>query len=487
VRPSAAPADAPAAPPPWRAPELWALLAAGLALRLPGLLRFDLWQDEIYSILEAQYLLDSPIGPGGIELRALYFLLLHPLAEADPHATVLLRLPSLAFGLLGIALTWWLAARHLGRGAAFVAAAVVCVMPMHVNASQIIRWIAFIYVVGTLLSAGLLRALETDATRDHLLVLAMLLVGSFTHVTFLMPAFGLTLGAHLVRHDGRLGLQWPSRRAWVATWLPFLGVLAAYYALLWLVVPHERLMGAPTGGAAGLLLPAAAYHLTPALLVVAGAGGMWLLGRGDVAPRRIAMMALAGLSVPTAVLVVGGMRGSVPVSVIYLSGSLAMLALCAGAVVPALGRACAGTAWVPAGVAAVLAAGFAPSLVSQLADGSRFEFRGPLARAVAADSTAPVVLYPVIHARWDHPGVRAIEFTPAATVATLDSLRAAHPRFWFIAAERRHGMLGDSDGAKRRWLERHCEPAGRWRRPRFDYERYDTALFRCDAAGAAAP
>ena len=57
---------------------MWAALAIALLLRLPGLFSFDLWQDEIYSIYEAKYLYRSPIGPGGMELRPLYFLLLLP-------------------------------------------------------------------------------------------------------------------------------------------------------------------------------------------------------------------------------------------------------------------------------------------------------------------------------------------------------------------------------------------------------------------------
>ena len=45
------------------------ILAVGALLRLPGLWQFDVWQDEIYSIYEARYLIHSPFGPGGMELR----------------------------------------------------------------------------------------------------------------------------------------------------------------------------------------------------------------------------------------------------------------------------------------------------------------------------------------------------------------------------------------------------------------------------------
>ena len=58
--------------------------------------QFDLWQDEIYSIYESRELFWSTIGPGGMELRPLYFLMLHPIADAMPRAHELLRLPAVA-------------------------------------------------------------------------------------------------------------------------------------------------------------------------------------------------------------------------------------------------------------------------------------------------------------------------------------------------------------------------------------------------------
>ena len=61
---------------------LGAILLIGFLLRLPGLWQFDAWQDEIYSIFEARDLIHSPFGPGGMELRPLYFLALHPLADS---------------------------------------------------------------------------------------------------------------------------------------------------------------------------------------------------------------------------------------------------------------------------------------------------------------------------------------------------------------------------------------------------------------------
>ena len=169
------------------------ILVVGALLRLPGLWQFDAWQDEIYSIFEARDLIHSPFGPGGMELRPLYFLALHPFAKAMPHAMVLLRLPSFIFGMLGIAATWTLAKQHLGRNPAIVAAGVLAVLPLHINASHIIRYWSLVYLLGALFAGALLRAMASDERRDHLLG---------AHVAARRHAHPSDVRDHRGRHDG---------------------------------------------------------------------------------------------------------------------------------------------------------------------------------------------------------------------------------------------------------------------------------------------
>ncbi len=459
------------------------MLVVALLLRLPGLLSFDLWQDEIYSIYEARYLHRSPIGPGGMELRPLYFLLLHPLADAWPRATALLRLPSLLFGLAGIVATWWLTRRYAGRPAAFIALVVVTLLPFHINASQMLRWISLVFLLGAMLTDAVIRAMESDARRHHLATLGLVLAGSLTHITFLMPQTGLVLGAHLIRDDGRPGFRWPTRRALLWCWLPYLAVLGAYYAALFAALPTERLLGDATGGAAGRLLPAVFYHLTPALIATAAAGGWWLYMAGGTPQRRMAAMAAVGLVVPLLLMQLAGTRALVPVSVLYLSAALPAFLVACGAAVNLLDmtRHAARSALV---VALILAASLMPGTVSHLLDGSRFEFRRPLQEVQRQDPQATVLVYPVIHARWETPGLDAVEFRPALGVAFLDSLRVARHDFWVVAPLRRMGMAGDGGGDKLRWLQRFCTLELAYRHPRFDFERYDTELYRCGASAA---
>jgi hypothetical protein len=200
----------------------------------------------------------------------------------------------------------------------------------------------------------------------------------------------------------------------------------------------------------------------------------------------MALMAALGVGLPVAIMQVAGLRNLVPVSVLYVSAALPAFLVAVGALANLLGAADRPrrTAMV---LGAVVGAALLPGTVSHLADGSRFEFRKPLLLVERRDPGATVLVYPVIHARWEVPELDALEFRPALGTEYLDSLRTARDRFWVVAPLRRSGMMGDSRGEKLRWLHRHCELQASWRRPRFDYERFDTELYRCGSAVTAEP
>ena len=224
-----------------------ALLVIAAALRLPGIWQFELWQDEIYSVYEARELFWSTIGPGGMELRPLYFLLIHPLAEAFPRSAVVLRFPAFIFGLLGIVAVWSLTNRLFGRWAALLAASLTVILPLHITESQSIRYWSLIFLLGTLFSGALLRALETDRPRDYLVTLVWLLLATFTHPTFLISATGLRAGS-APRQDGwqvRLPVA-DAHRLHRGSGCRSVGAYAAFYTLLALffpVEPHGRRIG----------------------------------------------------------------------------------------------------------------------------------------------------------------------------------------------------------------------------------------------------
>ena len=454
------------------------ILAVGALLRLPGLWQFDAWQDEIYSIFEARDLIHSPFGPGGMELRPLYFLALHPFAMAMPHAIVLLRLPSFIFGILGIAGTWGLARRNFGRNAAMVAAGVLAVLPLHINASQIIRYWSLIYLLGALFAGALLRALSSDTKRDHLLTLLWLLLGTLTHPTFAITAVGMTLAAHLVTSTGQFGLRLPSPAAWRFTWIPAVVILLGYYAGLWLFFSTERLVG-EAAGAPDRLLPSLAFNLSPAVVTAGVLGIFWLLLIREPVPRRFGLMTALGILTSVVTLLIGGHLHFLPVSVLYVSAAFPLLMGCVGALCTRLGATREGEQHAALALLLILAAGLAPSTVSQLMDGSRFDYRPALAYINANDPRGAVVVWPKVQAMWGAPELESIELRSTTPLSMFDSLATTRDRFWVIASQRRLGIIADADGTKQHWLSRHCDRILTTGRPRFDYEQYVTMLWEC--------
>ena len=105
----------------------------------------------------------------------------------------------------------------------------------------------------------------------------------------------------------------------------------------------------------------------------------------------------------------------------------------------------------------MLAAGLAPSTISHLKDGSRFDYRPALARVQAEDPRGTVVLWPLVQATWAAPDLKSIELRSSTTVSLFDSLLAARDRYWVITSQRRYGLIGDADGRKQQWLSRHCD------------------------------
>lgn len=458
------------------------ILAVGALLRLPGIWQFDVWQDEIYSIYEARDLIHSPFGPGGMELRPLYFLALHPLTIIAPRAIVLLRLPSLVFGLLGIAATWSLAYRNLGRNAALVAAGILAVLPLHINASQIIRYWSLIYLLGALYAGALLRAMSSDRRRDHLMALLWLVLGTLTHPTFAITAVGMTLAAHLVTNAGRIGWRWPTASAWRLTWVPAVVLLLLFYTGLWLFFTTERLVG-EAAGAPERLIPSLAFNLSPALVTASALGVLCLVARSDAVMRRFGLMGTLGALVSITTLIVGGTLRFLPVSVLYVSAAFPLLIGAAGALPSCLGTSPPAQRRAAIALLFVLVAGLAPSTVSHLKDGSRFDYRPALARVEAEDPGGTVVLWPLVQATWAAPGLKGVELRSSTTVARFDSLLATRDRYWVITSQRRYGLIGDTDGRKQQWLSRHCDRILTTVKSRYDFEQYVAALWECRAAG----
>lgn len=201
---------------PW---VLVGIMVLAVALRLPGL-GFALEQDELYTLIDAIALFDSPSKPG-IAARPFYYLFQHVLLGIGPATPVALRLPPLVFGLAGVWVTWLLGTRVFNPTAGWMAALLVAISPWHLHASGFARYWTLLYLLAAVFYLFLAAAWSSDRPAHYLAALGAALLGSVTHPTFLFAAAGAALGVTLSRPDGTLGWRWPSRRAWQLLWGPW--------------------------------------------------------------------------------------------------------------------------------------------------------------------------------------------------------------------------------------------------------------------------
>jgi 4-amino-4-deoxy-L-arabinose transferase-like glycosyltransferase len=134
---SAPPTPRPSAPEPWLGPRAeWALvaglLAAALAVRLPGLLT-GFWHDEV---MYSWVYFDDPARRSWLLWRdvhpPVYPLLLWLWSSLFGNQEAVLRLPSLLCGLGSLVLSWRLARRCFGPAVALLATAFLTFSPPHV-------------------------------------------------------------------------------------------------------------------------------------------------------------------------------------------------------------------------------------------------------------------------------------------------------------------------------------------------------------------
>jgi hypothetical protein len=288
----------------------------------------------------------------------------------------------------------------------------------------------------------------------------------------------MTVAAHLVTTTGQFGLRLPSPLAWRLTWIPAVVILLGYYTGLWLFFTTERLVG-EAAGVPGHLLPALAFNLSPAVVTAGALGILWLLMIRKPVPRRFALMTALGILTSVVTLLIGGYVDFLPVSVLYVSAGFPLLLGCVGGLCTLFGATAEGERRTAMALLLILAAALAPSTVSELMDGSRFDYRPALAHIEANDPRGTVVMWPKVQAMWAAPELDSIELRGTTPVSVFDSLSTARDRFWVIASQRRMGMVGDNGGAKQQWLARHCDRVLTTRKPRFDYEQYVTMLWDC--------
>lgn len=204
-----------------------AILLVAFVLRMWNLGGASLWTDEGLSALRAQSSLsesfDSILSSGN--QTPFYFMLLRLMPNTSE---VLLRLPSVLFGMLGVALLMAVGLRlYHNYNLALWAGALLAVNPYHILLSRTARPYAFIFSLALIIATVYLALLRGSRSRMLWVVLtATSAVAYLTHYTLLaLPAAELLVFVVLWRRDLAFFKRWVVAQA-----------IACIPVLAWVVV-----------------------------------------------------------------------------------------------------------------------------------------------------------------------------------------------------------------------------------------------------------
>lgn len=458
---------------------LAAVLLLAAALRIYGLFEWPLEQDELYTVRDSL----------GFNIavhykRPLYFLLQHVILQTLPPSVPVLRTMPFMFGVAGVLATWYLAKHAFGTTAALVSALLVAVAPWHIYASQFARYWTLVYLLAALTYLLLLKGLDDDRPRTHLLTLLILLLGAFTHPTFAFPVAGVVIGLLLVSKDGQFKLSWPTRRAWTYLWGPVLAL--GTVGIVVLAAAGEGALSFRTTRdltSVARVVPSIVEWLSPVLVIAAVLGAIHQALSRRTTDRRWSVMTVLGCVVGLGLLL--AMSALNDVYNIYFTAALPLVFVTIGGLVQRLEK--SSTIRSPAvavGCAAVLIAAMLPGTVSHLSDGTRFDYR-PVFEYIrkSGDEQRPVVGWPaVVHRHYaaDLPYKR-LRLDPEFLQATLE----AEGNFWLILRKRRYGIVGSPSYQVLRWIGGNCKEVREFFRPRIDYREYRLQLYSCGKATPA--
>lgn len=162
----------------------YALITAGLALRLNALGFQSLWRDEVdairFALAPLPDLIQTFSQPGFN--GPLYFLLLRGWIGAAGQSEYALRFLSLIFGVVGIALIYVLGRRLFNRPIGLVAALLLTVSAYHVWYSQEVKMYTLITALALAALYSLRRAVEAGRARWWAGVIVCTSLAMYSHI-----------------------------------------------------------------------------------------------------------------------------------------------------------------------------------------------------------------------------------------------------------------------------------------------------------------
>src|SRR5204862_7871907 len=137
-------------------------------------------------------------------------------------------------------------------------------------------------------------------------------------------------------------------------------------------------------------------------------------------------------------------------------------------------------------VAAIALFGFAiaPSTISHLSDGTRFDYRPAYKQIEREEPGVAVLTWPANLAKEYAPALTILPLRPDSSY--LDTMLSRYRDLWVVSSVKRPGIALDDSGELERWLAARCHRRGVFERPAFDYRIYRVELHRCLAQESGA-
>ena len=415
-----------------------------------------------------------------------------------------LRLLPAIFGILAVVTLYLVGRRLIGARAALCGAFILAVNPLQVMYSQLARYWSLVFLLSTIYPFALYLGIRERDRRWFAIGFVTALLAALAHPVSVLLLGGVTLffAADLRRED--------FTRLWSQKAVRWSMALVAVLAALLLVrfVPvlhgwismHDKNPGygqflrprMPAPGMKQLIyLSIFVESLTIPVVLSAIAGIFWLWQGRD---RTLARFLICLLAFHVGFLTLLSFRTSV--SQYYLLPATPVFYLAAGVFLDQLIR----VEWalrprwlVPATVALMIVAAGLPTILSDMRDGRRYDFRGAahwIAPKVGPDdivfSDQPMVMayylpqHPVRHLLQD------LTLLEAAMGELQQGGRGG--ALWIVAPAASHAYRPTmKQGGMINWIYDHCELRNNIGVGRVDFRQQYLHIFQCSSTGAPAP
>ena len=469
---------------------LGGLIVVALVLRFARLGLWSLDSDEVFMRRDSLHFRFTNPRP------LLYFIHHYVIAPIIPLDEFGIRLLPATFGVLAIPVLYLVTRRFFGARAAGFAALLLAVSPVHVVYSQFGRYWSLVFLLATVYPYALYVGVRERNRRALALGMVTALLATLAHpsAVLLMGGPAVLLALHYLR-PGRLRALWalPAFRWGVlVAGVVLLAILIRFIPILqgWIHEhdanpgPGQFLLRKPPRLLKPVLYVLAYVEAWTIPLILAGAAGIYLLWRDR--DRTLAQYLASLFLFPLVFLCLVMFR--TPVSTYYLLAAAPVFFMGAGHFLDRLWQ----VEWnlrprwlVPALMLVLMLIPGAPTLVSQLLNGRRFDFKAAAEwlqpRLTDGDiiySDQPVALNYYLP-RIDVERLRFNTEPLAQAVRTVEGLGRSGA-LWIVAPAPAHAFRTNlRQGGLARWIYDNCQLSNTVGRSRVDFRQQYLQVYRC--------